>query len=72
MYAGSVALGPEYETLALLGLNCLNDNVEAIIKIDQICDQCGMDTISLGNVIGFIMECYEKGLSVKRILKDWK
>ena len=69
MYAGSVALGPEYETLALLGSNCLNDNVEAIIKIDQICDQCGMDTISLGNVIGFIMECYEKGIISKKDLE---
>lgn len=53
---------PEYETLASFGTNCSNDNVEAVIRANEICNLYGMDTIAVGNVIAFAMECYEKGL----------
>ncbi len=56
---------PEYETLASLGTNCFNDNIEAVIRANEICNLYGMDTIAVGNLIAFAMECYEKGL-VKR------
>lgn len=53
---------PEYETLALFGSNCLNNNIESIIKANDMCNRYGIDTISAGAVIAFVMECYEKGL----------
>jgi aldehyde:ferredoxin oxidoreductase len=53
---------PEYETLAAFGPLCLNDNVEAVIKANEICNLFGMDTIAVGGVIAFAMECYENGL----------
>jgi aldehyde:ferredoxin oxidoreductase len=53
---------PEYETLAMFGPNCLNNNLGAIIKATDICNRYGLDTISAGSVIAFVMECYEKGL----------
>jgi aldehyde:ferredoxin oxidoreductase len=53
---------PEYETLASFGTNCFNDNVEAVIRMNEICNLYGIDTIAVGNVIAFAMECYEKGL----------
>ncbi len=53
---------PEYETLASLGTLCLNDNVEAVIKANEICNLYGMDTIAVGGIIAFAMECYEKGI----------
>ncbi len=53
---------PEYETLAALGNLCLIDNVESVIKANDICNRYGLDTIAAGNVIAFAMECYEKGL----------
>jgi len=53
---------PEYETLASFGTNCFNDNVEAVIRANEICNLYGMDTIAVGNLIAFAMECYEKGL----------
>lgn len=53
---------PEYETLGMLGSNLLNDNLESIIKLNEICNRYGLDTISLGGTLGFAMECYEKGL----------
>jgi aldehyde:ferredoxin oxidoreductase len=53
---------PEYETLASFGTNCFNDNVEAVIRANEVCNLYGMDTIAVGNLIAFAMECYEKGL----------
>jgi len=57
---------PEYETLAAFGTNCFNDNIEAIIRANEICNIYGMDTIAVGNLIAFAMECYEKGLIKKQ------
>jgi aldehyde:ferredoxin oxidoreductase len=54
--------GPEYETLALAGAACGIDSLEAIAKFNAGCDDLGIDTISLGNVIGFAMEMTEKGI----------
>jgi len=54
--------GPEYETIALLGSNCGIGSIEAIAHANMLCDDLGLDTISTGNVIGFAMECYRKGL----------
>jgi len=53
---------PEYETLAMFGTLLLNDNIEAIIKLNEICNMYGLDTISAGATIGFAIECYENGL----------
>jgi aldehyde:ferredoxin oxidoreductase len=53
---------PEYETLAAFGSMCLNDNLESIIKANDICNRYGLDTISAGSVIAFAIECYENGL----------
>jgi len=57
---------PEYETLASLGAMCLNSNGESIIKANDVCDRYGLDTISVGSVIAFAMECYEKGIISKK------
>jgi len=54
--------GPEYETLAAFGVLCMNDNLEAIAKANEICNNLGMDTISAGGVVAFAMECVEKGI----------
>ncbi len=53
---------PEYETIVMLGSNCLVDNAEAILKAQDICNRYGFDTISTGAILAFAMECYEKGL----------
>ena len=57
--------GPEYETVAALGSNCLVDNLQAIAKANELCNRYGLDTMSTGAVIGFAMEAYEKGLITK-------
>ncbi len=56
---------PEYETIAAFGTMCLNDDLFSIIKLGDMCNRAGLDTISAGTVIAFAMECYEKGIITK-------
>ena len=56
---------PEYETLAMLGGDCLIDDLEAIAKANDLCNRYGLDTITTGSVIAFAMECYERGVITK-------
>jgi len=54
--------GPEYETLAALGSNCCVDDIVAISKANERCAAYGLDVISAGVTIAFMMECVENGL----------
>jgi aldehyde:ferredoxin oxidoreductase len=59
-YKGSIVEGPEYETLGLLGSNLEIDELPAVIQANILCDRLGVDTISTGCVLGFVMECMER------------
>jgi aldehyde:ferredoxin oxidoreductase len=61
-YAPMDCEGPEYETIGTLGGLCLVDDLVAIAKANQLCNQYGLDTISAGGLIAFAMEAYEKGI----------
>ena len=65
-YKGTEQSAPEYETLALIGSNCLVDDLAAIIKANELCNRYGLDTMSTGSVIAFGMEAFEKGLITKK------
>ena len=54
--------GPEYETVYAFGSNCMVDNLAAVIKANYICNELGLDTITMGATIACAMELYEKGL----------
>jgi aldehyde:ferredoxin oxidoreductase len=58
--------GPEYETAAALGSLCMNDDLVAVSKANELCNKYSIDTISTGVAIAFAMECYEKGLISKK------
>ena len=61
-YKGATVEGPEYETLSMLGSNLFINSLPEVIQANILCDSLGVDTISAGNVIGFVMECFEKGI----------
>ncbi|MCF7929798.1 MAG: aldehyde ferredoxin oxidoreductase family protein [Spirochaetales bacterium] len=61
-FAGAETASLEYEALNSLGSRCGNNNLESIIKGNEICDSLGMDVISAGAMVAFAMELYEKGL----------
>ena len=54
--------GPEYETMAMLGSNCLVSDLESIVKANDLCNRLGIDTISTGATIAFAMELFELGI----------
>ncbi len=54
--------GPEYETIYALGSNCGINNLEAVIKANYICNEMGMDTITMGATIACAMEMFERGI----------
>jgi aldehyde:ferredoxin oxidoreductase len=54
--------GPEYETLAALGSNCYVGDLLAVAKANERCAAYGLDTISTGGTIAFVMECVQRGL----------
>ncbi len=54
--------GPEYETIAGCGSNLGIFDPHTVIEINFYCDTYGLDTISVGTGIAFVMECFEKGL----------
>ena len=45
-----------------MGGNCALNSIEEVAYANYVCDQLGLDTISFGNVAGFVMECFGKGL----------
>ena len=54
--------GPEYETMGMFGANLFNSNIESLIRINDICNRYGMDTISCGGLCAFAVECFEAGI----------
>ncbi len=54
--------GPEYEAMAALGPTCgVTDNL-AVSKANELANGYGLDVISTGTSIGFVMECFERGI----------
>jgi aldehyde:ferredoxin oxidoreductase len=59
--------GPEYETIAGCGSNWGVWDPKWILETNFYCDTYGLDTISVGTGIGFVMECFEAGILTKEI-----
>jgi aldehyde:ferredoxin oxidoreductase len=53
--------GPEYETVYAMGPNCMVDNLAAITKANYVCNELGLDTITMGATIACAMELFDKG-----------
>jgi aldehyde:ferredoxin oxidoreductase len=54
--------GPEYSTVGLLGANCGIDKIEDVLKLNNLCNDLGLDTSSTGTVIPWAMELYQRGI----------
>ncbi len=54
--------GPEYETIALCGSSIGNGDPAKLIELNSICDDLGLDSISAGGVVAYMMEATEKGV----------
>ncbi|MDD2331861.1 MAG: aldehyde ferredoxin oxidoreductase C-terminal domain-containing protein, partial [Candidatus Cloacimonetes bacterium] len=54
--------GPEYETAAGCGSNLCIWDPKDVVELNFYCDTYGIDTISFGTSVAFVMECYEYGI----------
>jgi aldehyde:ferredoxin oxidoreductase len=54
--------GPEYEPAWALGADTGVSDLDAVIKANYLCNELGMDPISLGSTIASAMELYETGV----------
>ncbi|MBX5320849.1 MAG: aldehyde ferredoxin oxidoreductase family protein [Candidatus Bathyarchaeota archaeon] len=57
----------DYENVAMLGSNIGVGDLKKVAALNRVADEFGLDTISLGNVIGFAMEASEKKLINEKI-----
>ncbi|MFC1525981.1 aldehyde ferredoxin oxidoreductase family protein [Candidatus Latescibacterota bacterium] len=64
-YAGTSHHKVEYETAAAWGTMTLMDKFPALIKINELCNKLGFDTIGAGCTAAFAVECYENGILTK-------
>ena len=53
--------GPEYETIYAMGSSCMIDNLAAVTRANYICNELGIDTISMGVTIACAMELVDRG-----------
>lgn len=53
---------PEYESVALLGPNLGIFETDIISRWNDICGRMGMDTMSAGTTLSYVMEAGEKGI----------
>lgn len=56
--------GPEYETAATAP-TCGIFDPDYLLEYNWYCDEYGIDTISMGITMGFLMECFERGFLTK-------
>jgi aldehyde:ferredoxin oxidoreductase len=63
-YAGE-GEGPEYETSWGFGGDCCIDDLDAVTKANYLCNEYGMDAISMAVTVACAMELYERGLITK-------
>ena len=54
--------GPEYETLGAFGSACGVTDLLAVAKANELCARWGLDTISTGMTIAYVMELVDRGL----------
>ena len=54
--------GPEYESFAMMGFNLMIADQEAVAYACELANLYSMDTISLGGILAWAMESYEKGV----------
>jgi aldehyde:ferredoxin oxidoreductase len=54
--------GPEYVTLGKFGPNLGIDRIETVIRLNNICNDLGLDTASTGSAFSWAMELFQRGI----------
>ncbi len=65
-YAGFIGEEPELEAFTGLGANLGITDAGAVFVLLDLVDRCGLDVNETGWVVGWVMECYEKGIFTQK------
>ncbi|MBK5191011.1 MAG: aldehyde ferredoxin oxidoreductase family protein [Methanosarcinales archaeon] len=60
---------PEYETIGLMSANIQNPDYSAVVEANRLCNDYGLDTISVAGVLGCYAEIRNKGISPAELLR---
>jgi aldehyde:ferredoxin oxidoreductase len=63
--------GPEYVTVGKFGPNIGIQEVHQVIRLNNICNDLGLDTASTGSAIAWAMELYQRGMIDPGIDLTW-
>ncbi len=61
-FAGQSVKMLEYESIYSLGSMLDNNDIVSLFNANTMCDEMGMDTVSMGVTLSFVAECLEKGI----------
>ena len=67
---GEKRIRPQYESLVMLGPNLGIYDLDFVIELNHAANEIGVDTISLGNLLGLMMEAFEKKLIPAKYLNE--
>ncbi len=56
------AVRPEFEPILALGSKCGLKDLNALVHLDNLCSQMGIDSMSTGGVIAFAMDLFDRGI----------
>jgi aldehyde:ferredoxin oxidoreductase len=63
---GGIGHKLKYDALCMVGTNLLNDDLASIVKVNELCNNLGIDSVPVDSTIGYAIECYENGLLTKK------
>lgn len=64
-YEGSFGEGPEFTLTSMVGNRCGCHDLEALLRMNQLMNEYGMDSAALGGLIAWAMDCYARGILTK-------
>jgi aldehyde:ferredoxin oxidoreductase len=65
-FAGMVGERPDLEPIIALGSKCGVGDPQAILHLYNLCSRLGVDVLTMGSVLAFAMEAYEKGILTQK------
>ncbi len=63
---GTKGEGPEYATIAAFGPTVGNLNLSSVLKLNDLCNRFGIDTISGGDYLGYFFKLYQESIITEK------
>lgn len=61
-FKGTNGIRPEFEPMISLGSKCGLSDLQEVVFLDNLCSRLGLDNISAGSAIAFVMDLWDRGI----------